>query len=51
VDVPLPFCRGSVILAANIRNIDAGREQLQVHVLQCVGDYLGDRQVAEPLVI
>ena len=42
-------CR--VILATNFSKVDARGRQLQVYVFQCVGDYLRDGEVAEPLVI
>jgi hypothetical protein len=43
--------RRGVILATNFCNVHLRRRQFQVHVLQCVGDDLGNSQVAKPLVV
>src|SRR5262249_26387158 len=40
-----------MIFAADFRDVDARRRQLQAHLVHGVGDDLGDCQIAKPLVI
>jgi hypothetical protein len=47
----LPLARRRVVLAANIRDVDVRRRQLQPHVVHRVRDDLRYREVAEPLVV
>ena len=49
--VLLRVAHRGVILAADVRDIDLRRRQLQSHVLHGVGDDLRHREIAEPFVV